>query len=138
MIEFHLHSTDYSFDEKKATRILVSLVDMEGFSLKEVSVVLCDDDYLLGLNKGFLDHDYYTDILTFDYSENKEIRGELFISYDRVLENSISYNVTINQELTRVLVHGFLHLCGYKDSTVDEKSVMTSKEDFYLACFGVL
>ena len=98
-----------------------------------ISIIFCSDDYLLSVNKEYLDHDYYTDIITFDYSADSEVSGDLFISIDRVKENALSYNVLFLTELYRVLVHGVLHLCGYGDKSVSEEKIMRSKEDFYLS-----
>ncbi len=98
-----------------------------------ISIIFCSDDYLLEVNKEYLDHDYYTDIITFDYTINNEVSGDLFISIDRVKENSTTFDVTFQKELYRVLVHGVLHLCGYGDKSVSEEKIMRSKEDFYLS-----
>ena len=101
--------------------------------LEEVNLIFCSDEYLLKMNIEYLQHDYYTDIISFDYCEEDKILGDLFISKDRVLENSIDNNVSFMLELQRVIVHGVLHLCGYKDKTYEEAVLMRSKEDFYLS-----
>ena len=101
--------------------------------LEEVNLIFCSDEYLLKMNIEYLQHDYYTDIISFDYCEDDKILGDLFISKDRVLENSIDNNVSVVFELQRVIVHGVLHLCGYKDKTDEEAALMRSKEDFYLS-----
>ena len=101
--------------------------------LEEVNLIFCSDEYLLKMNIEYLQHDYYTDIISFDYCEDDKILGDLFISKDRVLENSIDNNVSFELELQRVIVHGVLHLCGYKDKTDEEAALMRSKEDFYLS-----
>ena len=101
--------------------------------LEEVNLIFCSDEYLLKMNIEYLQHDYYTDIISFDYCEEDKILGDLFISKDRVLENSIDNNVSFVLELQRVIVHGVLHLCGYKDKTYEEAALMRSKEDFYLS-----
>ncbi len=101
--------------------------------LEEVNLIFCSDEYLLKMNIEYLQHDYYTDIISFDYCEEDKILGDLFISKDRVLENSIDNNVSFELELQRVIVHGVLHLCGYKDKTDEEAALMRSKEDFYLS-----
>ncbi len=101
--------------------------------LEEVNLIFCSDEYLLKMNIEYLQHDYYTDIISFDYCEDDKILGDLFISKDRVLENSIDNNVSFALELQRVIVHGVLHLCGYKDKTDEEAALMRSKEDFYLS-----
>jgi len=102
----------------------------------DISVVLCNDEFLLEINHDFLNHDYYTDIITFDNTVNNRISGELYISYERVRENALTYCVTFENELTRVIIHGILHLMGYDDGNVEEKSRMTEKEDFYLLSKG--
>lgn len=95
----------------------------------DISVILCTDEYLLEMNKKYLAHDYYTDIITFDYSEDKMVCGELFISVDRVKDNAEKEKVSIEKELMRVIIHGVLHLCGYGDKTKKQKETMRKKED---------
>ena len=111
------------------------LINSESFKSKDVSFVFCSDEHLLSINQEYLKHDYYTDIITFDYCEGANISGDLFISVDRVIENASNNSVTFVEELKRVLFHGVLHLCGYKDKNSKDKTVMTSKEDFYLDLF---
>jgi rRNA maturation RNase YbeY len=111
------------------------LLTKEGYHLGEISVVFCSDDYLLDMNTQYLNHDYYTDIITFDYSDNKIVSGDLFISFDRVKENAISYAVPTIYELCRVIYHGILHLCGYNDKSEEEKLTMRGKENEYLDLF---
>lgn len=105
----------------------------EGKLLGDVSVVFCSDTYLLELNKRHLQHDFFTDIITFDYSEGDRVTGDLFVSVDRVYENADAYNVSRETELNRVSVHGILHLLGYKDKTPQEVTVMREKENEALA-----
>ena len=105
----------------------------EGKLLGDVSVVFCSDTYLLELNKRHLQHDFFTDIITFDYSEGDRVAGDLFVSVDRVYENADAYNVSRETELNRVSVHGILHLLGYKDKTPKEVAVMREKENEALA-----
>ena len=105
----------------------------EGKLLGDVSVVFCSDTYLLELNKRHLQHDFFTDIITFDYSEGDRVAGDLFVSVDRVYENADAYNVSRETELNRVSVHGILHLLGYKDKTPHEVAVMREKENEALA-----
>jgi probable rRNA maturation factor len=100
--------------------------------LGDLSVVFCSDEYLLQMNQKHLDHDYYTDIITFDYTEENVVSGDLFVSKDRVMENAQDHNVTFGSELNRVVVHGVLHLIGYKDKTPEEVLLMRGKEDVYL------
>ncbi len=111
---------------------LNSVVTHEGCLLGEVSLIFCSDDYLLDLNRKYLNHDYYTDIITFDYSESGIVSGDLFISIDRVRENSAENGVMVHMELKRVVVHGVLHLLGYKDKTVSETKLMRDKENWAL------
>lgn len=120
----------------KTKQWIKSIVEAEGFALGTVSYVLCSDEYLLEMNKQYLDHDYYTDILTFDNSESDtEIEGDIFISLERVRENAAGESVSFDEELLRVLAHGILHLCGYDDHTAGEKEEMRKKEDYYLSLF---
>lgn len=111
---------------------LSSVVESEGKKLGEVSLIIGSDDWLLELNKEHLNHDYYTDIITFDYCEGDVVSGDLFISWDRVLDNASQMNVSRETEFNRVVVHGVLHLCGYGDKSEDEAKVMRDKENFYL------
>ncbi len=112
---------------------LVSSIENEGKKLGNVDVNILSDIELLRINQKFLNHDTFTDIITFDYSEREVISGELLISYDRILENAQKYNAPISKELHRVLIHGILHLCGYSDRSAEEKTQMTEKEDYYLS-----
>ena len=98
----------------------------------DLSFIFCSDSYLLKINRQYLQHDYFTDIITFDYVNEKLISGDIFISVDRVAENSQQYQVEFGHELNRIIIHGVLHLCGYKDKLPEEKEVMTQKEDYYL------
>lgn len=112
---------------------LERVIQSEGKSAGKITMILCSDDFLHKMNKEYLDHDYYTDIITFDYSERGVVSGELYISYDRVKENAKTFSVATERELYRVLVHGVLHLCGYKDKTDAQARIMRSKEDEKLA-----
>lgn len=104
----------------------------EGFKIGEVAIVFCSDEYLLGVNRQFLGHDYYTDIITFDYCEGKVLSGDLLISIDSVRENAKTYGSDFDEELRRVMVHGILHLIGYDDHSDEEQKEMRSKENHYL------
>lgn len=112
-----------------------SLVFSEGFVAGDIAVVFCSDDYLLKVNQDFLNHDYYTDIITFDYCEKGRINGDLLISLDRVLENSSKENTGFQDELYRVIFHGLLHLCGFKDKSKKDIEMMRLKESHYLSQF---
>ncbi|MEZ7836721.1 MAG: rRNA maturation RNase YbeY [Flavobacteriales bacterium] len=118
-------------------RWLSGVISSGGKKLGDISVILCSDDYLLGVNNKYLDHNYYTDIITFDYTEKDVVGGDLFISYDRVKENAKQEGVLIQQELRRVMVHGVLHLLGLKDKTKKEASIMRAAEDVALKMFHV-
>ena len=110
-------------------------VSEEKKNLGDINFIFCSDSYLLEVNRKYLKHDYFTDIITFDYVENNIISGDIFISIDRVRENSKLYNVSTMEELRRIFIHGVLHLMGYKDKVVQEKEEMTKKEDYYLRLF---
>jgi probable rRNA maturation factor len=109
-----------------------TLVLSEGFVSGDIAIVFCSDEYLLKVNQDFLNHDYYTDIITFDYCENGIINGDLLISVDRVLENSFKENTSFQEELHRVVFHGVLHLCGFKDKSKKDIEKMRFKESQYL------
>ena len=133
MIQFEF--LDIEIPEFKPEFFVSSLSDLvasEGFDEGDITVVFVTDEYLLEINKTHLDHDYYTDIITFDYTESNFISGDLFISYDRVLDNSKEFNVSSYNELCRVVFHGVLHLCGYKDKSSEDEILMRAKESFYL------
>ena len=105
----------------------------EGFSFQEIIFIFCDDDYLKNLNVEFLNHDTFTDILTFTLSDQgRAIVSEIYISIDRVQENAAMFNVLFTDELNRVMIHGLLHLCGYEDHTAKLKGLMRDREDYYL------
>jgi len=108
------------------------LINSEFKKVGEISIILCSDKYLLEINIEYLKHNYYTDIITFNYVEGNLISGDLFISIDRVKENSIVFNTGLIKELYRVIFHGILHLIGYNDKTEEEKRIMKTKEDLYL------
>ncbi|TXB64861.1 rRNA maturation RNase YbeY [Vicingus serpentipes] len=119
-------------DESNYISWLQNVVESENKISGELSFVFCDDEYLHKINLQYLNHDTYTDIITFDYTESGVIAGDIFISIDRVKENALLYNKPFKNELSRVIVHGVLHLAGYKDKSEEESTLMRSKEDFYL------
>lgn len=112
---------------------LQQLIIEEGKEPGDISVIFCSDDYLLEMNKKHLQHDYYTDIITFNYVEDLLISGDLFISADRIKDNAAKFEVAFLEELYRVIFHGVLHLIGYNDKTEAEQKVMRQKENYYLA-----
>ncbi len=111
---------------------LKDVIISEGKVNGDVSFIFCSDNYLLEVNKKYLDHDYFTDVITFDYVEGNVINGDIFISVDRVKENSLTFKSSYFDELSRILVHGVLHLLGYKDKLKNDKILMTEKENIYL------
>lgn len=111
---------------------LEHIILSEGKKMGDINYIFCDDEYLLKINQDYLQHDYYTDIITFDYVKGKKISGDIFVSVTRVSENAPLLSKSFEEELHRVIAHGVLHLCGYKDKTEDEIKEMRSKEDFYL------
>ncbi|MGJ8661036.1 MAG: rRNA maturation RNase YbeY [Bacteroidota bacterium] len=122
----------FEFDLLATETWLSNVARSEGFTLEEVALVFCTDDELLEMNIKHLNHDYYTDIITFDYCEESLIIGDLFISVDRVQDNANNLDINFGSELDRVIVHGVLHLCGYGDKSEDEEILMREKEDLYL------
>lgn len=137
MINFHREDTEYQVKGILLTKqVLMQLVENEGFVLNELNLILCSDAYILNVNRTYLQHDYFTDIITFDNTDKKlSVEGDLFISIDTVRSNAKLFKTTIINELRRVMVHGALHLCGYNDKTDEEKVQMRLKEDEYLAYF---
>lgn len=120
-------------NRKRLKLFLPELCHKEGRELAHLSYIFCSDAYLLAINREFLQHDDYTDIITFDYSNPKEpIDGEIYISVERVRENARAFGSTVRDELHRVIFHGALHLCGYGDKKTVDKKVMRQKEDFWL------
>lgn len=112
---------------------IASIFKKEGFKLNSLNYIFCSDDRLLEINKQFLHHDYYTDIITFELSDPQNpVEGEIYISVDRVKDNSRLIRESFIQEIHRVIFHGALHLCGYSDKTHKQRGVMREKEDFYL------
>jgi len=124
---------DETFVKNKLTDVILK----ESFSIKSLSFIFCTDDYLFNINAKYLNHFYYTDVITFDNSESPQvIDGDIFISIDRIFENASVYNSLFLSELYRVMVHGILHLIGFDDKTPQLKSLMREKEDFYLSLFN--
>jgi rRNA maturation RNase YbeY len=134
----------YFFFDKKVTlekrralkKFLTSIFKKEQKNLGWVNFIFCSDDYLRSINKRYLRHNYYTDIVTFGLSGKTEpLRGEIYISVDRVKENATLFGISLKKELHRVIIHGVLHLCGYRDKTRGQKKQMTALEDYYLASY---
>lgn len=119
----------------KIKAFIEEVFNTEGKPLSALRIVFCSDAFLLEINRSHLGHDYYTDVITFDFSEGEEIVGEVYISVDRVKENANTYKQTFRRELLRVIFHAVLHLCGYKDKTKSEITLMRQKEEQYLCLF---
>ena len=115
------------------SKVIISENKKEG----DINYIFCDDDYLLEINQQYLDHDTLTDIISFDYSVGNELHGDIFISIDRVRENALEFNVSFEDELNRVMVHGVLHYCGFKDKTEEDEKAMRIKEDEKIKMFHV-
>jgi rRNA maturation RNase YbeY len=136
MIEFEFLEVEIpGFNPEFFVLTVDALIVSEKLISGEITIIFCSDDYLLSVNRTYLNHDYYTDIVTFDYSENTVVSGDLFISIDRVKENANTYSISFDNELKRVVYHGILHLCGYKDKTELEEKEMREKENYYLNLF---
>lgn len=132
MINFN-YETDFKLTSEKDISIWIeTTISEEGYKLEEINYVFCDDEYLHKLNVEFLNHDTLTDIISFDYSIGKILQGDIFISVERVEDNAKDLGVLFEDELHRVIIHGVLHYCGYKDKTEDDAKVMREKENHYL------
>jgi probable rRNA maturation factor len=134
---FHyLDKASFSVNKLFLKQFICQLFSAEGRALNRIDYIFCSDDYLLNINQNFLKHSYYTDIITFDLSESpKVIRGEIYISVERVRENSIVYATSKTNEMLRVIFHGALHLCSVKDKTKTQRRFMRLREDYYLRLF---
>lgn len=133
MISFN-YETDFKLEEGKQlsdwiTRTILEENCKEG----DINYIFCSDDYLHKINLDFLDHDTLTDIISFDYSVGKELHGDIYISVDRVKENAMDFGVSLKDEMSRVMIHGVLHYCGYKDKSREDLNQMRLKEDYYLS-----
>ncbi|MFS4483499.1 rRNA maturation RNase YbeY [Hyunsoonleella sp. 2307UL5-6] len=132
MINFNYETEFKLTSEEQISNWIVETIKSEGYKLEEINYVFCDDNYLHKLNLEFLKHDSLTDIISFDYSIGKIIQGDIFISIERVKDNANDFEVSFVNELNRVIIHGVLHYCGYKDKTDEDANVMRSKENHYL------
>jgi probable rRNA maturation factor len=137
MINFN-YETDFNLDNEEATAVwLGNVITSENKKEGEINYIFCDDEYLYKINVEYLEHDTLTDIISFDYSMGNELHGDIFVSIERVRDNATDFNVSFEEELKRVLVHGILHYCGYKDKGEAEELLMRSKEDEKIAMFHV-
>lgn len=133
MIRFFSEDVCFDFNQKLLTKRWLKLVaEAEQRIIGDINIIFCSDPYILDINIQYLQHDYYTDIITFDYCEGDVLSGDLFISIDSVRDNSSEFSSSFNDELNRVIVHGLLHLIGYDDHKDEDITVMRIKEDFYL------
>ena len=136
MIEFHSIDREVpAIESELFVYALSSLINQEKRVVGDVNVILCSDEYLLEMNRLHLDHDYYTDIITFDYCVEDVVSGDLYVSLDRITENANDHGVALLNEFARVCAHGVLHLCGYGDKSPDDEVVMREKENYYLPLF---
>ncbi|WP_157208301.1 rRNA maturation RNase YbeY [Mariniflexile maritimum] len=132
MINFN-YETNFSLpDESRLNNWIINVISEEGCILDEINYIFCDDAFLLKLNVEYLNHDTLTDIISFDNSIGKIIQGDIFISVERVADNAKDFNVSLQEELHRVMVHGVLHFCGYKDKSESESLLMRQKENHYI------
>lgn len=137
MISFN-YENDFILDNEEIYSIWISNVILsENKKEGDINYVFCNDDFLVNINQQYLNHDTYTDIISFDYSIGNELHGDIFISTERVLDNANEYNVSFNDELLRVMSHGVLHYCGYKDKSDSDELIMRSKEDEKIQMFHV-
>src|ERR1035437_534645 len=135
-IQFHCEDIKVPLKEKKVIREwIVGAITREGKKTGGIDYILCSDNFLLKINQEYLKHDDFTDVITFDYTEGDRVSGDIFISVERILDNSIQLKTTPEEELHRVMIHGVMHLCGYKDKQPKERANMTKKENQYLEIF---
>ena len=137
MINYN-YETDFKLeDESKLSCWIEASIRSENYNLGEINYIFCDDAYLHKLNMEFLEHDTLTDIISFDYTVGKELHGDIYISIERVVDNAKDFGVDVSEELCRVMIHGVLHYCGFKDKTDEDAKVMRDKENFYLRSYVV-
>ena len=134
MISYYFEDTDFIFKGKTRNSKWLRLVaESEIRKIGDISIIFCSDNYILDVNQKYLQHDYFTDIITFDYCEGDKLSGDLFISVDSVRENAVEYGTEFSEELYRVIVHGVLHLIGYDDHNDEDIAMMRKKENYYLS-----
>ena len=134
MIRYFSEDINFEFKGKSLNNKWLKFVaESEVRKLGNINIIFCSDNYILDVNMRYLQHDYFTDIITFDYCEGNVLSGDLFISIDSVRENAVLYGAEFEDELNRVMVHGLLHLIGYDDHTDEEQKAMREKEDYYLS-----
>ncbi len=137
MIQF-FSENDFILENKSTYEEWISsIINSEGHSEGDINYIFCDDDYLLNLNNDFLNHDTFTDIITFNYNMGKQVNSDIYISTERVRDNAQDFDVSFETELRRVMCHGVLHLCGFNDKTDEEQALMTEKENEKMKMFHV-
>ena len=137
MISFN-YETDFELENEAQYEEWISrIIESEGFDEGEINYIFCDDEYLHKINVEYLDHDTLTDIISFDYTVGNLIQGDIFVSGERVQDNANDFNVSFEEELKRVLSHGVLHYCGYKDKSPEDEALMRSKEEEKMQMFHV-
>ncbi len=135
-INYFAEEVEYSIEKKEAlNKWIEATIIEENFSCGDINIIFTSDKYLLEINKKYLSHNYYTDIITFSYNDNDIINGDIFISIDTVRKNAEKFNVSDEKEIHRVIIHGILHLVGYHDKTDEEQEEMTKKENYYIDKF---
>lgn len=135
-IKFHNDGSTYRLEGKrKIAAWIEDAITSEGFVTGDINYIFCSPENHIRINREYLGHDYYTDVITFDYVEDGIVNGDIFIDPETVKSNAAEYSATFRNEMLRVVIHGILHLCGYKDKTVEEEKEMRSKEDLYLKVF---
>ena len=137
MISFNYETSFELVNEPIFSKWISTIISSENKKEGEINYIFCDDDYLVKINQEYLNHDTLTDIISFDYSVGNELHGDIFISVERVKENALDFNVTFDEELKRVMAHGVLHYCGYKDKSSQDEQLMRSKEDEKIKLFHV-
>jgi probable rRNA maturation factor len=137
MVSFFSEDIDFKVVNPLKTKKWIKNTSFsEGYDVSQLNYIFCSDEYLLEINKQYLDHDYFTDIITFDNSEeDKQLEGDIYVSVDRVRDNAETFHTDFDSEMRRVLIHGLLHLVGYEDSSEALKTAMRAKEDEYLRLF---
>ena len=137
MISFNYENEFELSNEEQLSNWISNVIVSEDKKEGEINYIFCDDNYLVEINQQYLDHDTLTDIISFDYSVGNELHGDVFISVERVVENAQDFDVTFEEELRRVLVHGILHYCGYKDKNEEDENLMRQKEEEKMKMFHV-
>jgi probable rRNA maturation factor len=134
---FYEEIPKFRIDYRSIKIIIIKIIEDYHFKTGEINIIFSNDNYIGEINKKYLNHDFYTDIITFDYCENMIIAGDLFISCERVKENSILFSAEFNEEISRVIFHGILHLVGFNDGTEEEKDIINDRENYYINLYNV-